>query len=140
LKQAILQEAIAGQLTADWRKQNPMQKGNPATDASALLAKIKAEKQQLIADGKLKKEKPLTEIDSFALYELPHNWQWTRLGDISESLRYGTSQKCSYSKVRIPVLRIPNLKDGMIDKSDLKYTLMSDTEIKNYSLYSLPSI
>jgi len=135
LKQAILQEAIAGQLTADWRKQNLMQKGNPDTDAAALLAKIKTEKQQLIADGKLKKEKPLAEIDSFALYELPHNWKWTRLGDITESLRYGTSQKCSYSKVGIPVLRIPNLKDGMIDKSDLKYTLMSDTEIKNYSLY-----
>jgi type I restriction enzyme S subunit len=41
LKQAILQEAIAGQLTAEWRTENPMQKGNPETDAIALLAKIK---------------------------------------------------------------------------------------------------
>ncbi|WP_052331122.1 restriction endonuclease subunit S [Planktothrix agardhii] len=42
LKQAILQEAISGQLTAEWRKQNPIQKGNTDTDAAALLAKIKA--------------------------------------------------------------------------------------------------
>ena len=134
LKQAILQEAISGQLTAEWRKQNPMQKGNPDTDAAALLTKIKAEKQQLIADGKLKKEKPLPEIDFFSLYKLPNNWQWIKLGDIVESLRYGTSQKCSYSKDGFPVLRIPNLKNGVIDKSDLKYTLMSALEIEGYSL------
>ncbi|TRT77867.1 MAG: hypothetical protein EWV82_18695 [Microcystis aeruginosa Ma_AC_P_19900807_S299] len=48
LKQAILQEAISGQLTAEWRKQNPNQKGDPDTDATALLAKIKGEKEQLI--------------------------------------------------------------------------------------------
>lgn len=82
LKQAILQEAIAGQLTAEWRSQNPMQKGNPDTDAAALLAKIKAEKQQLIAEGKLKKEKPLPEIspDEIPFY-LPDSWVWCRFGE-----------------------------------------------------------
>jgi type I restriction enzyme, S subunit len=134
LKQAILQEAISGQLTAEWRKQNPIQKGDPDTDAAALLTKIKEEKQQLIADGKLKKEKHLSKIDFLSLYKLPDNWQWTKLSDIVESLRYGTSQKCSYSQDGFPVLRIPNLKNGVIDKSDLKYTLMSDLEIEGYSL------
>ncbi|QYX31600.1 restriction endonuclease subunit S [Sphaerospermopsis torques-reginae] len=64
LKQAILQEAISGKLTAEWRKRNPIQKGDPDTDAVALLAKIKAEKEQLITEGKLKKEKPLPPISS----------------------------------------------------------------------------
>jgi len=83
LKQAILQEAIAGQLTADWRKQNPMQKGNPDTDAAALLAKIKTEKQQLIADGKLKKEKPLAEIAIDEIpFSIPNNWVWCRTENI----------------------------------------------------------
>lgn len=82
LKQAILQEAIAGQLTAEWRTQNPMQKGNPDTDAAALLAKIKAEKQQLIADGKLKKEKPLPEIAIDEIpFSLPDSWVWCRFGE-----------------------------------------------------------
>ena len=82
LKQAILQEAIAGQLTAEWRTQNPMQKGNPDTDAAALLAKIKAEKQQLIAEGKLKKEKPLPEIAIDEIpFSLPDSWVWCRFGE-----------------------------------------------------------
>ena len=83
LKQAILQEAIAGQLTAEWRTENPMQKGNPDTDAAALLAKIKSEKQQLIADGKLKKEKPLAEIAIDEIpFSLPKNWKWVRISDL----------------------------------------------------------
>jgi type I restriction enzyme S subunit len=40
LRQAILQEAIEGKLTADWRVKNPVQKGNPDHDAQALLEKI----------------------------------------------------------------------------------------------------
>ena len=44
LRQNILQEAIEGKLTADWRKHHPVQKGNPDYDAEALFEKIQAEK------------------------------------------------------------------------------------------------
>ena len=92
LKQAILQEAIAGQLTAEWRTQNPIQKGNPNTDAVALLAKIKAEKQQAIADGKLKKEKPLAEIAINELpFSIPDNWVWTNFGEVILDIEAGKS-------------------------------------------------
>jgi type I restriction enzyme S subunit len=95
LKQAILQEAIAGQLTAEWRTQNPMQKGNPDTDAAALLAKIKSEKQRLIADGNLKKEKPLAEIAiDEILFSLPDNWVWCRLGSITTLITDGKHGDC----------------------------------------------
>jgi len=95
LKQAILQEAIAGQLTAEWRTQNPMQKGNPDTDAAALLAKSKAEKQQLIADGKLKKEKPLPEISPDEIpFSLPESWVWCRLGNITTLITDGKHGDC----------------------------------------------
>src|SRR5690606_7654236 len=50
LKQSILQEAIQGKLTADWRKQNPR-----TESASELLKRIKVEKAQLIKDKKIKK-------------------------------------------------------------------------------------
>ena len=56
LRQSILQEAIEGKLTAAWRKQNPVHKGDPATDAAALLEKIKQEKQKLFAEGRSKKK------------------------------------------------------------------------------------
>jgi type I restriction enzyme S subunit len=84
LKQAVLQEAIAGQLTTEWRTQNPMEKGNPDTDAASLLTKIKAEKQQLIADGKLKKEKPLAEIAIDEIpFSIPDSWVWCRFGEFA---------------------------------------------------------
>ena len=75
LRQAILQEAIEGQLTADWRVNNPVCLGDPNTDAQALLATIKAEKQALIADGKIKKEKPLAPINPDNVpFGLPDGW------------------------------------------------------------------
>ena len=118
LKQAILQEAIAGQLTAEWRTENPMQKGNPDTDAAALLAKIKAEKQRLIADGKLKKEKTLAEIaiDEIPCH-LPNGWMWCRIDSLVFSLRhdlrtgpFGSSlHKHDHKLEGIPVLGIESI-------------------------------
>ena len=111
LKQSILQEAIAGQLTAEWRSQNPMQKGNPDTDAAALLAKIKAEKQQLIADGKLKKEKPLPKISLDEIpFSLPDNWVWCRFQEITKAITCGiASTPAYYSQGRI-FLSAKNIK------------------------------
>jgi len=110
LKQAILQEAIVGQLTAEWRNQNPMQKGNPDTDAAALLAKIKAEKQQLIADGKLKKEKPLDEIEIDEIpFSLPESWVWCRLAEICTKVTDGfhhTPRKQSSGQIYISATHI----------------------------------
>ena len=92
LKQAILQEAIAGKLTAEWRDRNPMQKGDPDTDAASLLAKIKAEKQQAIADGKLKQEKPLPKISPDEIpFSLPDSWVWTNFGNVIMDIEAGKS-------------------------------------------------
>jgi type I restriction enzyme S subunit len=118
LKQAILQEAISGQLTAEWRKQNPIQKGNPDTDAAALLTKIKAEKQQLIADGKLKKEKPLPEISPDEIpFSLPDSWVWCRLGEVCDFITKGTTPSSSEFKdeAEIPYLKVYNIVNQKID-------------------------
>lgn len=78
LKQSILQEAIQGKLTADWRKQNPN-----TEPASELLKRIKAEKEQLIKDKKIRKEKALAPIKEEEIpFELPEGWVWCRLGEI----------------------------------------------------------
>jgi len=82
LRQAILQEAIEGKLTAGWRKENPIRKGDPDFDAEALLKKIKIEKEKLIKEGKIKKQKPLAEIKAEEVpFGLPEGWVWTRLGE-----------------------------------------------------------
>ena len=123
LKQAILQEAIAGQLTAEWRTENPMQKGNPDTDAAALLVKIKAEKQQLIADGKLKKEKPLAEIAIDEIpFSIPDSWVWCRLGDIiKESPKNGYSPKAVSHPTNIKTLKLGATTSGKFNPDECKY-------------------
>lgn len=78
LKQSILQDAIEGNLTKDWRKENPN-----IEPASELLKRIKAEKAKLIKEKKIKKEKPLSKVSKKEIpFELPENWVWCRLGEI----------------------------------------------------------
>lgn len=74
-KQAILQEAIQGKLTEDWRRLNPN-----VEPASELLKHIKAEKEKLVKEKKIKKEKPLPPIaDDEIPFELPKGWVWCRM-------------------------------------------------------------
>lgn len=73
IKKSILQYAIQGKLVP----QNPQDE-----PASALLAKIKAEKAQLIKDKKIKAEKPLPPItEEEKPFEIPESWEWVRLKD-----------------------------------------------------------
>lgn len=79
LRQSILQEAIEGKLTSDWRIKNP-----DVEPAKELLKRIAAEKEQLIKEKKIKKQKPLPPIsDAEKPFELPEAWEWARLGEIS---------------------------------------------------------
>lgn len=78
LKQAILQEAIEWKLTKSWRENNPN-----IESASVLLEKIKAEKEELLKQKKLKKQEKLKEISEYEIpFEIPENWSWCRLGEI----------------------------------------------------------
>lgn len=119
LRQAILQEAIEGKLTAYWREQNPVQKGNPDFDANALLEQIKAEKKKLIAGGKLKKDKPLEPIQSKEVpFDFPQGWVLCRLNEVSKTLSTGPFgsmlHKSDYVKSGIPVINPTNIKNNSI--------------------------
>ncbi len=131
LKQAILQEAIQGKLTEDWRAAHP-----DVEPASQLLHRIQAEKARLIAEKKLRKEKSLPKITPEEIpFEIPKGWEWCRLGCLFHSLQYGTAQKCSYdSSKNTAVLRIPNVSTGKLSTEDLKYTNLTKAEKKQYSL------
>lgn len=78
LRQQILQDAITGKLSEKWRKENPN-----IESAEILLGKIKAEKEKLVKEGKIKKQKTLPPItEEKKPFELPEGWVWCRLGDI----------------------------------------------------------
>ena len=118
LKQAILQEAIQGKLTADWRAANP-----DVEPAHKLLQRIQAEKARLIAKKKIRKEKPLPEIAPEEIpFEIPDGWEWCRIGETAIEAAYGTSQKAHMEPVGVPVLRMGNVTlDGRLTLQSLKY-------------------
>jgi len=105
LRQQILQEAIEGKLTEDWRKQNP-----DVEPASELLARIKAEKEQLIKAKKIKKQKALPPItDEEKPFDLPDRWEWCRIGELCTKVTDGfhnTPKKLNAGKIYISATHI----------------------------------
>ena len=82
LKKSILQSAIQGNLTEQL-----------ATDDKVedLLQAIKEEKERLIKEKKIKKQKPLPEITEEEIpFAIPESWKWVRLGEIGKIIGGGT--------------------------------------------------
>ena len=80
LRQKILDLAIRGKLVPQDPNDEP---------ASVLLERIRAEKERLIKEGKIKRSKETAEDDKIeAPFEIPESWEWTKLGEISD---YGTT-------------------------------------------------
>lgn len=78
LRQAILQEAVQGKLTADWRRANP--EVEPAAD---LLKRIQAEKTELIKGQKIEQEEQLPPIKFEEIpFELSEKWTWCRIKEV----------------------------------------------------------
>lgn len=80
LRQQTLQDAISGKLTAKWREDNP-----DVEPTSALLSRIQDEKERLVNEKKIKKQKPLPPISEEEIpFDLPDGWCWCRLGDLCD--------------------------------------------------------
>ena len=117
LRQNILQDAIEGKLTADWRKQNPVQKGNPDYDAEALFEQIQKERNSE------KKHKGLSLItEKEKPFEIPDGWKWVRLGEIiKEPPRNGYSPKAVDFETSIKTLKLGAVTYGVFDPNEYKY-------------------
>ena len=126
LRQKILDLAIHGKLVPQDPNDEP---------ASVLLERIKAEKERLIKEGKIKRSKKSAKASDTPHYPylLPNGWEWCNLEDIVCELKYGTSEK-SLSVGKIAVLRMGNITNvGTIDYSNLVYS-SNNEDIKLYSL------
>lgn len=114
LKQAILQLAVMGKLVPQ----------DPADEpASVLLKKIKEEKERLIKEGKIKKQKalpPITEDEK--PYDLPSGWEWVRLRDTLLNLTDGThNSPPNKDKGPFKYITAKNIKNHGIDLSNVTY-------------------
>lgn len=108
LKNSILQYAIQGKLVAQDEHDEP---------AEVLYAKIQAEKQKLIKDGKIKKDKPLPPISEDEIpFPIPPTWKWVRLGEIGSWGAGATPNRSNhkYYNGKIPWLKTGDLNDGLV--------------------------
>ncbi|MGD9637926.1 MAG: restriction endonuclease subunit S [Alphaproteobacteria bacterium] len=114
LRKAILQLAMQGKLVPQDENDKP---------AKELLKEIEAEKQKLIKEGKIKKPKPLPEIKPDEIpYQIPKNWQWVRLGEIS-NINGGFAFKSNlYTNKGVRVIRISDFDEtGFKDDKIVRY-------------------
>ena len=125
LKKSILQEAVQGKLVPQDSSDEP---------AEALLERIRAEKQRLIKEGKIKKDKHESVIfrrdnshyekldgverciDDELPFEIPESWAWARLGNIGDWGSGATPSRThpEYYDGSIPWLKTGDLTDSYI--------------------------
>ena len=139
LKKSILQEAVQGKLVPQDPSDEP---------AEALLERIRAEKQRLIKEGKIKKDKHESVIfrrdnshyekrgseevciDEEIPFEIPSGWSWSRLGTCLD-VRDGTHDTPRYVSEGVPLVTSKNLSNGRIDFSTAKLISKQDSDAIN---------
>ncbi len=133
LKKSILQEAVQGKLVPQDPSDEP---------AEALLERIRAEKQRLIKEGKIKKDKHESIIfrrdnshyekldgverciDEELPFEIPENWCWCRLGTIAAVLggkRIPAGRKLTECNTGHVYIRVSDMTDGGVSTDRLLY-------------------
>lgn len=118
LRQKILQDAIEGKLTADWRKSHPVINGNPDYDAEAFLLLLKNIKEELKNDPLVKREKKRSPINNDEKeFEIPDSWIWVRMGELCYPITKGTTPETHEIKTEgeIPYLKMFNIVNQKID-------------------------
>ncbi|CAI7727454.1 restriction endonuclease subunit S [Bacillus altitudinis] len=110
LKNSILQLAIQGKLVEQREEEGTTKE---------LLEQIKAVKEQLIKEKKIKKSKPLPEITEDEIpFDIPESWVWVRVGDVGSWSAGATPSRSNpeYYGGNIPWLKTGDLNDGYIDE------------------------
>lgn len=130
LREKILDLAMRGKLV----KQDPNDE-----PASVLLEKIKAEKAELVKEGKIKKSKSLPEVtDEEKPFDIPDSWEWVRLGDVVEikgGKRVPKGKKLSDQKSYCPYIRVADMSNNTIQIKNLKYVNKEIyDQIHNYTI------
>lgn len=142
IKKSILQYAIEGKLTEQSEKDEP---------AEELLKRIKKEREKLIKEGKIKKDKTTSEIykkdgsyyervfegnnivkdvciDDELPFEIPDSWVWVRLGTLVSLVTDGTHKTPQYVDKGIPFLSVQNISKGFFDFTKIKYITEEEHE------------
>ena len=142
LKKSILQEVVQGKLVPQDPTDEP---------ASVLLERIRAEKDQLIKSGKIKRDKHESVIfrrdnsyyervdgierciDDEIPFEIPESWRWTRWGTVATSIQYGynaPAKQCG----RIRMVRISDIHENLVTWTTVPFCDIDELDISTYLL------
>jgi hypothetical protein len=125
LKASILQYAIQGKLV----EQRP-EEGT----GEELYQQIQEDKQRLIKEGKIKKEKPLPDIkDDEIPFDIRDSWKWVRWGQLSFSIQYGYNAPAKKSG-KIKMVRISDIQNGRVIWETVPFCDIKEEEITTYLL------
>jgi len=133
----VLQAAVEGTLTAEWRTQHP-----DIEPASELLKRILKERRTRWEEEQRTKGKDPKKVhyvepagpDVSELQGLQEGWCWATVEQVSYFTRYGSSSKTSNNTQGIPVLRMGNIQDGSLELRHLKYLPVNHPEFPNLLL------
>ncbi|MEO5714206.1 MAG: restriction endonuclease subunit S [Luteolibacter sp.] len=129
-RQSVLAAAVTGQFTQAWREQHL--NTEPAED---LLKRILEDRQKNWGGrGKYKQPNPVEISAGAPTAEKPSHWPPVNLDMIVEQPQYGTSKKCTAAVAGSSVLRIPNVINGVVDPTDLKYAKFNNSELQKLSI------
>ena len=125
MKKSILQYAIQGKLVE--------QRAEEGT-GEELYQQIQTEKQHLIAEKKIKKEKPLAEISEDEIpFDIPESWKWVRWGNLSFSIQYGYNAPAKQAG-RIKMVRISDIQNGKVIWNSVPFCDIRDEDLSIYLL------
>ena len=146
LKKSILQYAVQGKLVPQ----------DPADEpASVLLERIRAEKEQLIKSGKIKRDKHESVIfrrdnsyyervdgierciDDEIPFEISDSWEWCRLGELIETIDTGKSFKCEErppDKNEYGIIKVSAVTWGTFNQEESKTCFSTSPWVKGYSI------
>ena len=142
LKKSILQYAVQGKLVPQ----------DPADEpASVLLERIRTEKEQLVKEGKIKRDKHESVIfrrdnsyyekvdgierciDDELPFEIPESWRWTRWGTVATSIQYGYNAPAKqYGRIRM--VRISDIHENLVIWNTVPFCDIDESDISTYLL------
>lgn len=113
MEKSILQYAIQGKLVEQREEEGT---------AEELFKQVQEEKQKLIDEEIIKKQKNLLKItEEEILFDVPENWKWVRLGDLLNKLTDGAHHTPKYTTEGIPFLSVKDISSGKINFSNTRF-------------------
>ena len=121
MQKAILGQAIQGKLVEQRAEEGTGQE---------LFEAIQEEKEKLIEEGKLKKQKALPDITEDEIpFEIPDTWKWVRLGDILYKLTDGAHSTPKYTDYGIPFISVKDLSSGNLDFTSCRFITKEEHKV-----------